>query len=451
MRLTVRGILVQKTSKIFVSHPCVSYPKVGVPSQSVAVYGVRRAFVSRWLRLGSGLALVLLSGMAMAQTKATPTYSDLVSAVKAKLPDGQNAEELGKLVQQYRNSESWIADDVYVNLGLEDDQWTGDQGYQSWSAGATVSLNLPSQKRASGQVSDQTAQLRTATQQYWQWLAEQKVRQLVWTLKKAKIKADYIDQALLQTQKLSQTVEQSYQAGEKPKVDWLLAQKTLSRLQQQQQLSHSNLQIAESSYHYWTGYSQLPAHLKESAPSLNNAMQPPETHPYLAWLKAKADTAGSKTKLAQTLRSGNPMLHLGTKSEKDKYTSENQYLVAQISVPLGFNPGQKRHIADLNQQMVEERVTWLKARQTFDTRWAETVRQYQARKQMQQMAVDTLSLSKQALALEEQAYRSGDTSIQNLLLIRQTYQEDELNAQLAQVAVNESIAKLNELLGVTLP
>jgi outer membrane protein TolC len=345
-------------------------------------------------------------------------------------------------------AESWRAGDIIMHVTHENDQWTGDQDLRTWEAGVETGLALPQQRQAQQALAQSTKAQAQALRPYLQWQAEKRVRQLVWSLKKAKTQLKFQKKTVKQAQSLLDTLSQRYQSGDAPKIDFLLAR--TAWLEQKKRLAQTQAQHdkALTTYQYWTGLTQLPPSLTE--PLADTPWQVDTQHPAMQYLKHQSDTALAEKGVVEANQQGNPSVMIGSKHERNRDQNGNTLLLAQISIPFGVQANRTQQLAQVNQTLTERNIALNRMQQTLTEQLAQAQTDLQTARALQAQAKEKSELSKQAMTLAMSAYQAGQTSIQDLLRLRETYFQDQLQARLAEINVGQAIAHLNQILGVPL-
>ncbi|WP_024851207.1 TolC family protein [Hydrogenovibrio kuenenii] len=377
---------------------------------------------------------------------SSPNVQQLVDHLLATLPEREKSQALTDLTQSTSNAgHSWIAGDVDLVVKHENDSMTGNQGYQSWEVGAAFPLWLPGQSDAKLQLSSNYHSLQNAQASRLKLMASNKLRSLIWQLKKADATLTYRKKNHDQAVALERLVKQRVEAGENPRMDLLMAQQASLNAMKLQTIAQQNYQIALNSYATWTGSKQLPAQFSETKQSL-----PLEEHPDIAFLQSLQSIESEKLKLTKFSQKQNPNLYLGTKTDKSHQTSNNTMLVAQISFPLGINKQSAVAVSEQNQNMINADIALAKAKQqiSINRQNAET-RLVQAQ-QTEKLAKTQLTLSTESVALAKQAYQQGETSIQILLQATQQLYDNQLNFKISQLNTQQSISDYNQTQGVSL-
>ncbi|MDG4811594.1 TolC family protein [Hydrogenovibrio sp. 3SP14C1] len=392
--------------------------------------------------------LVFLSALTLSANVWAVTYSDLLPNVINQLPQKQELVDFQTLSNANQTAaDSWIAGDVALNLKHENDSLTGNQGFESWEGGARFPVWLPGQSGSRQQIGDAYQSLGQFGQQHIQLMASKQLRQLVWQTKKAEVRLKFAHKDLKQTQILVELVSQKVDAGESPKFDLLLAQKSLLKAQKNVAQKEAAYQVAQQNYAQWTQQTDLPSPLAETLASQTLSL---EQHPNYQMMQAQVKAEQAKLELAKASQRGNPTVYVGAKNERDNQTADNSILIAEVSFPIGVDPTAPSRIAEQRQAVSQRQIAQNQAKQQLQLNLLQAKEAWIAAQKTARLSEQQNTLSTEAMKLSEMAYRQGETSIQNLLLMKQQYFEDKLNFKLAKVTRLETIANLNQALGVSL-
>jgi outer membrane protein TolC len=376
------------------------------------------------------------------------TYGELLPNVMAKLPETQQLSDYQALSNANRQAaDSWIPGEVELNLKHENDGLTGDQGFRSWEGGATFPIWWPGQSGHQSAIGDGYQQQTQAGQAQLALMASKQLRQVVWQTKKAAMRLKFGRKNLQQTQALVDLVQQKVDAGESPKFDLLLAQKSLYDAEKRLTQLQADYDVALQHYQFWTQQTELPSPLAEtlvaSAPEL-------DSHPEVQSLAARQKTEQARLDLVEASRHSNPNLYLAAKNERDDQTADNNILIAEIRIPIGSNPMAPTRIAEQRQQLSQSQMALARVKQQLEMDQFQARQSLQAAQKNETLAAEQNALAEEAMRLAQTAYQEGETSIQNLLQMKQQYFEDKLNFKLARLNRLEAIANLNQALGVRL-
>lgn len=374
------------------------------------------------------------------------SYSELLSSVVDKIPQkeqGKNYQSLAKANQKY--ADSWVAGDVELTLRHENAGLIGNQSDSSWELGARMPIWKSGQADSLQQLGSTYQALTELSNQTVLLSASGKLRQLVWAYRKAQVQLHFAKQNLEQTESLVSFIKQKVDAGESPRFDLLMAQKSMMQFQQTLAQQQASFTIAKQDLVRWTGQDQLPSPLAEP---LIKFSQP---HPQDTLNQSLVAIEKARLNLVKAQKSANPSLFVGSRSETaNDGSADKQFLIAEISFPLGFDPSAASRSSEQNQLVTDAKIRHTETKQQIDLAILTAEKNLQAAKEIEKLAQQQIGLSEEAMLLAETAYQQGETTIQALLLAKQQFFDDQLNNELAKINHLEAIANLNQAQGVIL-
>ncbi len=376
-----------------------------------------------------------------------PTTKTLMATLINKLPENLNHQALQNLSQSnQRAGDAWIAGGVDVVIKHENDSLTGNRSYESWEMGAQFPIWLSGQSHAKQQLGQNYQQLMQSQDKLLHLQASKILRRVIWNLKTADITVNFRRKNHEQTLALQKLVKQRVEAGESPKIDLFMAEQASLAAFKQLTLAQQNDQISLKDYKAWTNTQSLPANFSENKQTL-----PLMENPLIKVLSDRVSIENEKLSLAQKSRKKNPIIYLGSKTDKSRQTTDNTSLVAQITFPLGSNKQTDIFVAEQNHAKSLAEIALMKAKQQLliDQKNSQ-IKLIQAQR-MLVVTQQQLKLSQKIVQLATHAYQQGETSIQVLLQMTQKLYDDELNFELSQVNQMKTISDYNQIQGVSLP
>jgi outer membrane protein TolC len=410
---------------------------------SIKSYFYKTALPAISIALVTSLPLAPINSYAVNDHTLSKQFVQLLDNVIEQQAEQQTTQAIRGLASSNQElADSWIPSDIDIIIHHENDTLTDNLDYQNWQVGAEFSVWLPSQKLAQQKVSNSYRNKIPAQQGYLKWLASNTLRQLVWSYKKALIEAKAMQSALSKSRSLKDKIQLKVKAGDSPKIDLLLAKKSVLHQQNKVVLKQSNLTILQYNFQLRTQTTTLPTNINES---LNNLIDL-ESHPRIIKLKADLQIEESALEQAKSFKYSSPKVYLGAQVNKDKAIRDNSLMI-ELSIPLGLNSGysktlamQKSHIyekqAILDKAKKQLAISIYKARQTLATA-----------KLSIQFTKKQFELSKKAMDMSELAYELGESNIQNLLLVQQQGLDAKLEYELSKVQLGQSIANFNQISG----
>ncbi len=374
------------------------------------------------------------------------SYSDLLPSVINKIPQknqGISYQSLAKANQKYANS--WIAGDVELNLRHENAGIIGNQSDNSWEFGARMPIWKSGQADSLDQLGSTYQVLAELSNQTLRLSASGKLRQLVWAYQKAQVQLTFAEQNLAQTQSLVNFITQKVNAGESPRFDLLMAQKSMMQFQQTLSQQQANFAIAKQNLIRWTGQEKLPTPIAEKPVKMVSA------HPQSEFNRSLVAIEKARLNLTKAQKSANPSLFIGSRNDAaSDGSADKQFLIAEISLPLGLDPSADSRASEQQQLLAAAQMQQAETEQRLALAILQAEKNLQAAKEIEKLAQQQIGLSEEAMLLAETAYQQGETTIQALLLAKKQFFDDQLNNELAKLNHLEAIANLNQAQGVIL-
>lgn len=373
------------------------------------------------------------------------SYSDLLPSIIDKIPQKQQGKNYQSLANANKNyASSWIAGDVELTVRHENAGIIGSQSDSSWEFGARMPIWKSGQSDSLEQLGTTYQTLSKLSDQTLRLSASGKLRQLVWAYQKAQVQLKFAQQNLTQTQSLVNLIAQKVNAGESPRFDLLMAKKSMMQFQQTVAQQQASFAIAKQDLVRWTGQDQLPTPIAETL-----ALSPP-AHPQSELNRSLVSIEKSRLNWVKAQKSANPSLFVGSRNETADGSSSKQFLIAEISLPLGMDPSAGTRTSEQNQLLSDAQIRMTESDQQLALAVLEAKNNLKAAKEIEMLAQQQIGLSEEAMLLAETAYQQGETTIQALLLARKQFFDDQLNNELAKLNHLEAIANLNQAQGVIL-
>ncbi len=399
----------------------------------------------------AGLSLSVAASVATLGFSATAnatsaSYVELLQQIEQQQPEKITAAGIQAVQTANQSlSQSWIAGDVTLQLHHETDSFTGNQESQTWAVGAEFPIWLPSHKDALDGIASSYQQQVTAQSAYLSWLASGKLRQLAWNYKKASIAVVAADSALQQSLALQDKVQKKVEFGESPQLDLLLSQKTVLKQQALLAQAQSALNTIQEQFQQWTQSATLP----DSIVEVQRKSQALENHPQVLWLKSYSDISQAKLVQEKAFKTASPSIYVGAQNDKDPVI-DNTSLVFSVSIPLGVKSSNGLQIAEQQQAVLEQQAQLTTA--MFELKQGIIAAQQDIDSQQQSLrfAEQQSALDQKTLALAEQSYQLGASTVQDLLFIQKQALESQLNLELSQANLGQAIAQYNQLMGYSL-
>ena len=388
----------------------------------------------------SSICMGFIPGSAIAEAD---DLVKLLDNVIARQPEQQTLSGIQELQSANQSlSDSWISGDVDLIIHHENDALTDDNDFKNWQVGVGFPIWLPSQKKAQRHISASYGVELSAQQIYLSWLASNRIRQSVWSYYSSNIEVKAARSALQKIQSLQHKVKQKVLAGESPKIDLLLADKSVLSQKNQLVKKQSALTINKINFQRLTQSLVLPKKIKERplAPVML------EKHPKMLKLAADLQLSESELQKIKSFRNESPRLFVGAQNEKDR-SDETTSLIFEVSIPLGNKAAFSSKVAQQKINIYEKQAILEKTKIQLEQEIFKAQQNLATAKQSINFSKLQYQISQKALAMSEHAYQLGETNIQNLLLVQQQTAEAKLDYELAQARSGQAIAELNQISG----
>lgn len=390
-----------------------------------------------------GLSFGLSSAVSLA---ASADYVALVDPVAQQQPEALMAEGLQSLSKANQSlSQSWLSDAVAITVAHENDALTGNLDTQNWAVGAEFSVLLPKQQSALQGVSDAYRAQLSIQQDYLNWLASGKLRQLSWAYKKAQIEANLAESALKNSMALQETVQRKVEVGDSAQLDLLLAEKFVLEQQALVQQKLGQLNLLKKEFDFWTGQSKLPKEIVERPQPLRALSE----HPKVRWVQSAYEVSKAQYSQQKTLNQSGPTFSVGAQNDKSN-TEDNTFLFVEVSIPIGSAPMNQVNLAEKQQAIQTQSMEVKRTEQALNLAILAAEQDVLMSEKNRLLAEQQHKISQETLHLAEQAYQLGESSIQSLLLIKKEAVVAQLNVELASANFEQAIAQANQIKGHSL-
>ncbi len=398
---------------------------------------------SRMLVKAMALSLSLSVPQAFA---ASNDYINLLDTVSQKQPEQLTIAGVQALQTANQSlAGSWLAGDITLKINHENDALTGNQDIQNWAVGADFPVWYPGQRDALEGVSSSYQQQLSAQSGYLTWLASSKLRMLAWDYKKATVGLSLAQSALLQSQSLQDNVQKKLSIGDSTQLDLMLSQKAVLKQQTLVSRKQGLVSLAQSQFKVWTQSEELPMDISESLLKAN----PLDEHPQIRWLESFYQISEAQLAQQKSMKQAGPTFYLGTRNDKDRMV-DNTSLEFSVSIPLGVNPGNAVAVASQQQEMLLQKAKLAQAKLELQQAIIAAQQAVETNQQQVLLVQQQSALDQEALVLAEKSYQYGVSTLQDLLLIQQQAFESQLNLELTNADLGQSIANYNQVVGYSL-
>lgn len=391
------------------------------------------------------LFMALTVSQVYADDKTVPKFSELLTAYEQKVDinaRNQALSERNNAVQE--SAESWLASDIGVVIHHETDALNDNLPATNWQLGATADIKWPKQREAMAHLAKVTSQGSLVEKTYWQWMASDHLRELIWNVKQTKITYQLDQKALNVAEKLLKRIRLQVNVGERSKLDQMFFEQEVLTLKSRFQASKVAFQNHLQSYKEWTGYSQLPIEIKETWQTKIK-----QTHPKLQKLQQALGQQQSQLELAQAEKSGAPNVYLGLQQDKQQ-SQRDESIVLEVTLPMGINPQQTKEVAEQKLLLSQLRYQTLQTEKALEIKLLGLRNTLKSMQQNLALSQSQLELAEQAYTLSEQAFNLGETNTQTLLKAQQSLIQSRKNYQIKNIDYGRLVAEYNQQAGYIL-
>lgn len=398
--------------------------------------------------LKTPLAIAILAATLSTNSWAISTQQ-LLQNIISHLPEQQLSQGFTQTQQALQqNQNALFPESPALIVTHENDALTGSEEIQNWEVGVEATLWRSEQKQGLKALSEANQQQQQALQAVLALKGSGTLRQILAAVQQAQVELLTAQQQLVQTQQLTQMIDTRVQIGASPKLDRLLAQKSVIEAKQALIQAESNLNTAISTYQQWTGTTELPEQYQETLAKVETPnwwLQ----HPKVQQLQAEIAALQAQKQQIKGERKNPIQLYAGLNRETSKNSSANTKLVVQVTLPLGENALNQMSLAEQSQALLTQQSALHNLERQLKIQKIQAEEQVKQAQQQAQLAKAQLSLAKQTLQMAKQSYQAGETGIQNLLVSQQQLLNAQKKYQMSQIKTQQAIAQFNQVLGVT--
>ncbi|MDX1572703.1 MAG: TolC family protein [Methylophaga sp.] len=389
----------------------------------------------------------LMIGQAMAAEAIT--LKTLTDYVFAHEPARQGENSLQTLSDARKKRASTLfAEPASISFNHFNDGIGSGDGLREYESAVSMPLWLPGQKRHQQNWSQELANQLPYYQQRLRLQASGLVRQHVWHVMHAAAEVRQAETTLKNAQALKASVDKRVEAGDLPKNEQLLAQSNLLAMQNQQQHAQNQLQKALNQYFYKTGQRSLPEDVEEALPQQR---QINADHPLLAELSQQVATLRSEMHNARYAGTVNPSISVGVKRERETGNeSFNNSLGVGFTMAIGDKPYSEPAIAEAAKAMADVEIMRQQLKADLEAQLIAQLDQLQAQQAQQEILRQQFDITTTYLEQQQKSFEFGQIDLMMLLRIEADVNKNRAQIQNLEVAIGQTIAQINQTLGVTL-
>ncbi|MDH5357417.1 MAG: TolC family protein [Gammaproteobacteria bacterium] len=343
---------------------------------------------------------------------------------------------------------SMLAGVASVSLNHYNDAIGSSDGMQEWEGNINMPLWLPGQKQQQFALSQKISSELGAYQQHLKLDASKKVRELIWSTVLAESELKQAYQTWQTAQKLEKDVVSRVEAGDLASTEKLLANTHVLDMHNSYLMAQGKLQHALDRYQTLTGENVVPESYEES---LSNKKTVGQEHPSLALLDERIATLRAKQGLAHYDGAVNPTFSIGMRSDRgDDYESFNHSIGVGISFALDDDVYRQPTIATAALELADAEVARQQLELELTAHLIAQRRDLELRQQQLDLAINHDNATQQYVLLKQRAFDLGEIDLVSLLRSQTLAHESRNRKQLLEIGIKQTIAMINQALGVIL-
>ncbi len=377
------------------------------------------------------------------------TLKSLTNYVYNQAPARQGESSLQALSDARKARASTLfAEPATISFNHFNDGIGSGDGLREYESAVSMPLWLPGQKRQQQNWSQELANQLPYYQQRLRLEASGLVRQHVWQVMYAAAKVRQAETTQENAKALYDSVTKRVAAGDLPETEKLLAESHLLSMQNQRQNAQNQLQQTINQYYYHTGQRSLPADVEETLPAQREITA---AHPLLAELSQQIATLRSEMHNAQYAGAVNPSVSVGIKRERDNGSEPfNNSLGLGFNMAIGDEPYSEPAIAEAAKAMADVDIARQQLKKQLEAQLLAQLDQLQAQQAQQQRLREQYDLSEAYLERQQASFEFGQIDLMTLLRVEAQAYENRAQVQMLEIAIGQTIAEINQTLGVTL-
>lgn len=399
--------------------------------------------------LSSVLSIVWFLVPNQALADEAVTLKALTNYVYDKEPARQGESSLQDLSDARKTRASTLfADAATISFNHYNDGIGSGDGLREYESAVSMPLWLPGQKRQQQNWSQELANQLPYYQQRLRLQASGLVRQHVWQVMHAAAEVRQAETTLENAEALKDSVDKRVAAGDLPETEQLLAESNLLSMQTQRQNAQNLLQKAINQYHYQTGQRSLPVDPEENLPVQREITA---EHPLLAELSQQVTTLRSEMHNAKYAGAVNPSVSVGVKRERGAGNeSFNNSLGVGVTMALGDKAFSEPAIAEASKTMADIEIKRQQLKGQLEAQLIAQLDQLQSQQAQQQMLRKQYDISAAYLQRQQKSFEFGQIDLMTLLRVEAQANDSRAQVQMLEIAIGQTIAQINQTLGVTL-
>ncbi len=276
------------------------------------------------------------------------------------------------------------------------------------------------------------------------------LRENLWRVMAAETEVALADADVDLYRALEDDVAKRVRGGDAAPVEKLAAE--TARRERDALLYEAQVELAHSLFGWsaLTGLKALPSAARErpAEPSASALDDTPSAYPPVLIARAAVERVRRALGSVQAQGSGAPRVLIGVRSESATDTPTTDSVGATLSIPFGGEVHRAAAQSPLHLELAraEDELAWALRSATLALHEAE--HELHAREQARRLASEQKAVAEREVELARRAYRIGETSLAERLLVEARAASARRAAALADIAWSRAIARYNHSLGI---
>ncbi|WP_018413309.1 TolC family protein [Methyloversatilis thermotolerans] len=332
-----------------------------------------------------------------------------------------------------------------VQLRYQSDRLPGrGGGLREMEAGLELPLWRGGQREALGREAEAGRVLSEQEARSLRWRVAGEVREMLWRVMLAEIEVGLADADVALYRALEDDVSRRVRAGDAAPVDMLSAE--TARREREVVLYEARVELAHSLFGWQelTGLAVLPASVSEPVAAQPDA----QGYPPVVTAQAAVERIRRALGSVQAQGSGTPRLLVGVRSEAATDMPTTDSVGATLSIPFGGEAHRAALQSPLHLELARAEDELAQAQRAAKLALHEAAHELHAREQARALAAAQQGIAGREVDLARRAYRIGETSLAERLLVEARAAYARRAAALADLARARAIARYNQSLGI---
>lgn len=398
------------------------------------------------------LLLLFVLGSAAAQAQhvaltrsAALTLHDVVEGAAGWQPEAAALAADRELARRQRDyAGGFIAEAPSLGMNYLSDGATDRVGLRQSEVYLKLPLWAPGERSANRAWAAARGEQTEVAQRQWRWQLSGLVRERVWQLALAQQQFEAEQERVHTLQQMLEPLQRQHAAGDVARYDTLLLEQELSDARQQLFSAEADLEDARRLYHALTNLSAVPAQIEETR-SARTTLD--NDHPQLALSAAQVKVAQEAQTVAMRENDSRPSLSLHVKREQAETGGPAIDSTGfSIEWPLGGGRNQVR-AAGAAAVLTDAQVMQQRLYRDLQNQLHEVRHQLKVLSEQLTAAERSNALADEQWRMQQYAYRSGEISLQELLLTARRRFAARARLQQLKLERGRAVARYNQAVG----